>query len=734
MADECFMGRNRLPVSRRGSPAVEQGKSVLSSSSSSNNNINSSTVHGADSMNVVNVSELAPPPTDYNLSTVATPMRCGDGNWTSACGGNDTWPTDVWANASVVVDDSQVFTLWQIVVIGVLVGALSLATVSGNILVLASFYVERSIRQPTNYFIASLAISDLLIGLLSMPLYTQSLVLKGWRLGQLVCDIWLSVDYTVCLASQYTVLCITIDRFCSVKFPARYRNWRTQNKVRWMVVLSWLIPMALFFTCIFGWPYFVDLGVRDTSQCSADFLNDPVFNTILIFSYYWDSLIVLTVLYIGIYKVAWQLQKKSEAKYKRMTSMVAMASGHMTKVGIGISKTQGTLLDPDSKVKGGAAGNSNASSTNNKTSSGKSATETTSFASKQDESQQERSSSPVYPSDQEDDSSSDHARTASQKKTPPKEGKHKEGGKATKADKAAAKRAKPSSAQKKMLKISPPPVSANNVDVAVVSAKGAATKIDDVATPPAQPADANAQLNATTGGAQEGSPERAQSLSYKTDQESVQSPSTESFRTTSVPLSPNSAPSSKEPSPMPREGSPYARDGSPMQKEGSPTVVTTKGKGKGAVTRVAKPDEVALLKEVTPPRYSGDDNVTNGKTVSPERSTLLSLKLKIRGKKKEKAASSKATKREKSKSENRARKALRTITCIMGAFVLCWTPWHICATILGFCPTCVNADLYSFSYWLCYMNSPLNPFMYALANVQFKKTFVRMLKGDWKRR
>ena len=61
-------------------------------------------------------------------------------------------------------------------------------------------------------------------------------------------------------------------------------------------------------------------------------------------------------------------------------------------------------------------------------------------------------------------------------------------------------------------------------------------------------------------------------------------------------------------------------------------------------------------------------------------------------------------KREKVKTENRARKALKTISLILGAFVTCWTPYHILAIIASFCPACVNIHIYMLSYFLCYAN------------------------------
>ncbi|CAF0783580.1 unnamed protein product [Didymodactylos carnosus] len=228
------------------------------------------------------------------------------------------------------------------------IGALSsLLTIGGNMLVVVAFFLDRQIRHPTNYFIFSLAVSDFLIGISSIPMFTLYIYKERWLLGSFLCDIWLSVDYTVCLASIYTVLLITIDRFCSVKLPAKYRNWRTKNRIIMMILITWIIPTLIFFISTIGYPYMVKNSVGNyyNSQCDVQWNKDPFFNLSLTIGYFWITLLVMFVLYFFIYQVASNLERRSNAKAKKVSNLIGLSSSAMTNLVMTMSKPRDALSD-----------------------------------------------------------------------------------------------------------------------------------------------------------------------------------------------------------------------------------------------------------------------------------------------------------------------------------------------------------------------------------------------------
>nr|XP_032650279.1 5-hydroxytryptamine receptor 4 isoform X3 [Chelonoidis abingdonii]XP_032650280.1 5-hydroxytryptamine receptor 4 isoform X3 [Chelonoidis abingdonii] len=72
-------------------------------------------------------------------------------------------------------------------------------------------------------------------------------------------------------------------------------------------------------------------------------------------------------------------------------------------------------------------------------------------------------------------------------------------------------------------------------------------------------------------------------------------------------------------------------------------------------------------------------------------------------------------------------KAAKTLCIIMGCFCLCWAPFFITNVVDPFINYTVPEQLWTAFLWLGYINSGLNPFLYAFLNKSFRRAFLIIL-------
>ena len=130
-------------------------------------------------------------------------------------------------------------------ILGILNGVSGFAAITGNFLLLITFIKNQSLREPSYYFMTSLATVDLLVGLVVNPFYVAITNFVSWQYREerlLQLESFLAMTASTIIMHSLTVM--SVERFIGVNYPLRYRSLVTEKRSCIAIASVWTFGLS----------------------------------------------------------------------------------------------------------------------------------------------------------------------------------------------------------------------------------------------------------------------------------------------------------------------------------------------------------------------------------------------------------------------------------------------------------------------------------------------------------
>ncbi|XP_024142513.1 trace amine-associated receptor 13c-like [Oryzias melastigma] len=220
----------------------------------------------------------------------------------------------------------------------VTLSCISLITVVLNLIIIISVSHFRQLHTPTNTLLLSLAVSDFLVGLVSMPVDILRKT-SCWYLGDFLCSLFMYVSYIITSASVGVMVLISVDRFVAICDPLHYPGRVTERRAKVCVCLCWLI--SALYNIILVKDELIQLGMHNSCHGECVIFVDSIIGTLDIVITFIAPVFVIVVLYMRVFVVA---VSQARAMRSHVTAVTLQLSVATKKSELKAARTLGVLV------------------------------------------------------------------------------------------------------------------------------------------------------------------------------------------------------------------------------------------------------------------------------------------------------------------------------------------------------------------------------------------------------
>ncbi|XP_071482168.1 galanin receptor type 1-like [Diadema antillarum] len=148
-------------------------------------------------------------------------------------------------DASSVVTEAAGGGMNYKVIVPAAFGCIFLIGIVGNSLVImVTSRRLKGLHKTMNVFILNLSFADLLFLVFCVPFSAIFWTTHSWDLGEILCKLLDFLTYMSMLASIFTLVAMSLDRFSAVVFPLKLLQLRSLRNAKIIVVMIWIVSFS----------------------------------------------------------------------------------------------------------------------------------------------------------------------------------------------------------------------------------------------------------------------------------------------------------------------------------------------------------------------------------------------------------------------------------------------------------------------------------------------------------